>query len=70
MVTWHKWVMAGNKPDGTPLYYGEGECLSTDVKLTDGVFNGSVLIEMDTSTVYFYDANGAEWIAFGGGDTP
>ena len=43
-------------------YYG----LSTDTKPTEGVRNGSKLIEMDTGKVYFFDAEGAQWLEFGG----
>lgn len=38
--------------------------LSTDAKPT-GVGNGSTFIEMDTSKVYFYDADGEEWKEWG-----
>lgn len=41
----------------------EGECLSTDTKPTD-VANGSTLIEMDTSTMYFFDENARVWRAW------
>ena len=46
--------------------YVEGACLSTDTKPTSGILNGSVLIEMDTSKVYFYDESGSQWLEFGG----
>lgn len=36
--------------------------LSTDTKPTDGVYNGSSFTEMDTGAVYYYDANGEEWV--------
>ena len=42
-------------------YYG----LSTDSKPTEGVGNGSALIEMDTSKVYFFDAGNSEWLEWG-----
>lgn len=43
-------------------YYG----LSTDTpKPTEGVGNGSALIEMDTSKVYFFDAGNSEWLEWG-----
>lgn len=42
-------------------YYG----LSTDSKPTEGVGNGSALIEMDTSKVYFFDAGNSEWREWG-----
>ena len=47
---------------GRPVtYYG----LSTDVKPTDAA-NGSVFVEMDTSTIYFYDLENETWRAWGG----
>lgn len=45
--------------------YVEGACLSTDVKPTTGILNGSVLIEMDTSKVYFYDEANSQWREWG-----
>lgn len=41
--------------------------LSTDTKPTTGVVNGSAFIEMDTSTIYFFDAAGSQWLEWGGG---
>lgn len=40
----------------------KGYCLSSDTKPTEGVGNGSVLIEMDTSTLFFFDAENGEWL--------
>ena len=41
--------------------------LSTDTpKPTEGVANGSVFIEMDTSKLYFFDAANATWREWGG----
>lgn len=40
----------------------EGHCLSTDTKPTEGVLNGSLLLEMDTATVYFFDEAGKRWL--------
>lgn len=42
------------------IYLVEGKCLSTDTKPTD-VANGSCLIEMDTSDVYFFDEQNKTW---------
>lgn len=39
--------------------------LSTDSKPTTNIANGSVFIEMDTSKIYFFDADGAQWIEWG-----
>lgn len=40
-------------------------CLSTNTKPTEWVGNGDVLIEMDPSKVYLFDAEGAEWLEWG-----
>lgn len=45
--------------------YVEGACLSTDSKPTTGILNGSVLIEMDTGKVYFYDEANSQWREWG-----
>ena len=39
----------------------EGFCLSTDTKPTDGVWNGSILIEMDTKKVCVFDEDNTTW---------
>lgn len=41
----------------------EGTCLSSDTKPTN-YGNGSILIEMDTSTLYFFDEAGNTWRAW------
>lgn len=38
--------------------------LSTDTKPTTNIVNGSVFVEMDTSTVYFFDQENAVWHAW------
>lgn len=38
-------------------------CISTDTKPVD-VANGSIMIEMDTSKVYFYNEDGTTWEEF------
>lgn len=48
---------------GSTLFQFAG--LSTDEKPTgDSVQNGSSYIEMDTGTLYFYDAANEEWRPF------
>lgn len=60
MMTWNRSTYIAGKA------YFEGECLSTDAKPTgEHIMNGSKLIEMDTSTLYIYDAENQEWRAFG-----
>ena len=41
----------------------EATCLSGDAKPTDGIANGSLCLEMDTSTFYAFDEAGSEWLA-------
>lgn len=36
--------------------------LSTDTKPEEKIANGSVFIEMDTGTIYFFDLDGAQWV--------
>lgn len=58
-LTWHESKYIAGQT------YSVGECLSTDNKPTgDQIFNGSQLTEMDTSTVYFYDAENGVWRAW------
>lgn len=45
-------------------YYLEGVCLSGDTKPTEGIANGSKLIEMDTGTLYIYDEENSTWRAW------
>jgi len=46
--------------------YREGTCLSSDTKPTTdpSMLNGSILIELDTSTIYFYDEENSTWRAW------
>lgn len=39
----------------------EGECLSTDQKPIGTYRNGSILLEMDTSKLFFYDEANSTW---------
>lgn len=43
--------------------------LSTDSKPTTGVANGSIFMEMDTSSIYLYDAAAAQWVEWGPAQT-
>ena len=36
--------------------------LSTDTKPEEKIANGSVFIEMDTATIYFFDLDGTQWV--------
>lgn len=44
--------------------YIEGSCLSADTKPTTGIANGSILMEMDTSTLYMFDEANSTWRAW------
>lgn len=59
MVTTSNYISAGS-------YMGAEEFrgLSTDTK-PSSCGNGSVFIEMDTSTIYFYDATSGDWLEWG-----
>ena len=45
----------------TNTYYG----ISTGPSKPQNVGNGSVYIEMDTGTIYFYDAENSRWLKWG-----
>lgn len=60
MVSWNNLEQG---LDGTGNAFVEGTCLSTDTKPTD-VANGSRLLEIDTSTLYLYDAANRVWRAW------
>ena len=61
MITWNK-LIGDDAGDGIIKAYGEGTCLSTDEKPED-MSNGSLLIEMDTGTTYFFDEENVRWLA-------
>ena len=67
MLTWKESQYRGNG-----LYWRQGDCLSTDEKPTEGLYNGSILDEIDTGTRFKLDQENGEWIAQpsggGGGD--
>ena len=47
-------------------WYCTGCCLAEDLKPTAGLANGSQLVEMDTSKLFFFDEQNARWREFGG----
>ena len=57
-------VIQKDSPSSHSSYYVEGKCLSTDVKPTSGLANGSILIEMDTSKVLIFDEQNSQWREF------
>lgn len=66
MLTWRTWQVADNtRTAGGAIvltHYGEGECISSDTKPTEGIHNGSKLFEMDTGKVYMFDGAAKEWL--------
>ena len=61
MIRILKSEVVAKAPDDT-VYYVEGSCLSTDTKPTDGIANGSVMVEVNTGDVYFYNESGEAWV--------
>ena len=59
MLTWNVYKYTSNTSDD---HYGEGTCLSTDTKPTDGISNGSSLLEMDTGDVYLFNQDAKQWL--------
>ncbi len=56
MFTTIKAHYAGNEKS-----YIEGACLSGDAKPTDGIANGSIIIEIDTGKIYMFNETGSAW---------
>lgn len=52
--------------DGALISQIDGQCLSTDTKPTLNIANGSQMVEMDTSKIFFFDESSSEWLEFGG----
>ena len=50
-----------NYNGGPNVYAG----ISTDSKPTGNLSNGACYIEIDTSKLYFYDADGNQWLEWG-----
>ena len=46
---------------GNEKSYIEGACLSGDSKPTDGIANGSIIIEIDTGKIYMFNETGSAW---------
>lgn len=59
-------MLSSTQPNLIPVeeYYLNGVCLSTDTKPTEKIANGSMLIEMDTATIYIYDKDNETWREF------
>lgn len=46
---------------GNEKSYIEGACLAADTKPTDGIANGSILIEIDTGKIFMFNETGSAW---------
>jgi len=60
MITWSE-----TKHTGGSEPYRVGACKSTDTKPTEGVANGSILMEIDTGKVWIFDGEDGQWAVFG-----
>lgn len=63
MITYTVEKPAHGTDSGEIVNYVEGRRLSTDTK-PDDVANGSILLEMDTSTMYMFDEDAGTWRAW------
>lgn len=63
MITYTVKRPAHGDNSGGIVNYIEGSCISTDTK-PDDVANGSIMMEMDTSTLYMFDENAGTWRAW------
>lgn len=50
-----------NRQQGYGKVYNDVRCMSTDQKPTEGIKNGSTLVEMDTGKGYLFDAASSAW---------
>lgn len=62
MVSFTKVKKPYVEDDGSIKYYCEGVCKQADTKPTEGIVNGSLLLELDTSTPYFFDEESGTWL--------
>ena len=60
MLSYEKFRLNNMKGE-TRICKIEGHCLSTDEKPVDGIANGSCLYEIDTSKVFVFDEENAQW---------
>lgn len=47
---------------GNEKSYIEGACLAADSKPTDGIANGSIVIEIDTGKIFMFNETGSAWV--------
>lgn len=48
--------------DGNVLSQIEGSCLKADTKPTAGIANGSIMVEVDTGKVFFFNEGAGTWV--------
>lgn len=65
MVTTQVEQYTAKDAEGNDLCYIEGACLSTDTKPTEGIYNGSKLMEMDSGKLFMFDAESSTWLEWG-----
>lgn len=46
---------------GNEKSYVEGACLAADSKPTDGIANGSIIVEIDTGKIFMFNETGSAW---------
>lgn len=51
-----------NKTIQNGKHLAEGFCLSTDTKPTYAIANGSILVEIDTGNVFFFNEEASTWV--------
>ena len=54
-------MVSVNRQEMYGRVYNDVRCLSTDEKPTEGIRNGSTLVEIDTGKSYMFDSDGSEW---------
>ena len=47
---------------GNSVNYAEYACTSSDTKPTSGLATGSICIEVDTGSVFFFNEASASWV--------
>ena len=58
-----RFVQTAQFVDGTAVKSEiEGSCLSTDTKPTAGIANGSIMVEVDTGKVFFFNEGAGTWV--------
>lgn len=64
MISMIKTDIIKNEKEGEKITTGQLVGLSTDTKPTENIGNGTIFIEIDTKTIYFYDEENQIWREF------